>query len=615
MSVTNFLRMWELSVERFPRRIALMSASTGSRTTYAELQGEAAAVAGRLTSAGVAEGELVGLRTGDRRRFCVALLGCWLAGAVPVPLSASAPDDYVTGMTERLGVTIVVIDDDALEDGLGLTGAPSRTSRPTAPGAGLAYVMHTSGSTGRPKAVALSHRAVAAYCTAFTGATGLCREDRFLQVAPLTFDVVFEELLPIWGVGGMVVLAPGTPEDPRRLLAEIERRGVTVAELTTVYWRLLVRYLRSSAAPVPSCLRLLLVGGEQASEDLLEESLRLGLPLAHVYGVTEAGITSTVEFFDRSRPVEGVSVGPPLRNSTVHVVDEACRPVPPGEAGEVWIGGESLAEGYLGSPEETARCFVDVRGSGLPTGRFYRTGDAGKLSVSGKLEILGRLDDQVKVNGIRVDLAEVEVALGASPLVAASAAVVVGGPDGAHRLHGFVVPADGVDPDSLLAGMRRALGERIPRHLVPESIVAVGALPVTAHGKVDRQALTRGIGAENAERSAATGTTTERLVRTAWMSAIGRTPSDIDQNFIDAGGDSRALLALVIALEEAGAVVTPTDCLTHPTVRALAAFLDDGGSSAAEQGGSPASPPERERRQAFRESHLRRRRAANRGPS
>src|SRR5262249_29880807 len=149
---------------------------------------------------------------------------------------------------------------------------------------GLAYVMHTSGSTGEPKPVGLSHQALGAYCTAFAAAAELGKHDRFLQLAPVTFDVVFEELLPIWSVGGTAVLAPKTPDAPGRLLSDIDARGITVTELTTVYWGLLVRYLRTSSRIVPPCLRLLLAGGEPASVGLIEESLRLGLPLAHVYG-------------------------------------------------------------------------------------------------------------------------------------------------------------------------------------------------------------------------------------------------------------------------------------------------------------------------------------------
>ncbi|HEY5835777.1 amino acid adenylation domain-containing protein [Streptomyces sp.] len=607
--MVEFPDMWWRSVERFPDRPALVAVDA-VETSYAALDGEARAFAARLAEAGVTTGHLVGLRTGDRRRFCVALLGCWLTGAIPVPLSASAPDAYVADVAGHVGAGLLVEDDDTAGDGLRLRGAPARREP------GLAYVMHTSGSTGRPKPVALAHGPLAAYCDAFAEATRLGPDDRFLQLAPLTFDVVFEELLPIWAVGGAVVLAPETPEDPRGLLADIERRGVTVAELTTVYWRLLVRHVGATGAPLPARLRLLLVGGEQAGVDLVERSLALGLPIAHVYGVTEAGITSTIEFHDEPGPGADVSVGPPLSNSTIHVVDATGAPVPAGETGEVWIGGASLADGYLGDPAATAARFVAVTGGGLPAGRYYRTGDAGRLSATGRLEVLGRLDDEVKVNGIRVDLTEVEAALAASADVAAAAVVAVPGPDGTQRLHGFVVPAAATDPTP---GLRAALTAALPRHLVPESVAAVEALPVTAHGKLDRRALADRVGtpadsgpaaAHPAARRAGAGhtaaehTAAERLVLAAWTAVLGTPPAGLEQNFADAGGDSLALLALVTTLQESGVVVTSTDCLAHPTVRALAAFLDGGTHQTA---GHRADDERRQRR----EQHLRRRRAAN----
>jgi amino acid adenylation domain-containing protein len=612
----QFRDMWRRTVERFPARAAIEVATTGAQTSYAELHREAQSLARRLGDAGTTAGQLVGLRTADRRRFCVGLLGVWLADAVPIPLSATAPDTYVQRLIRRLGTAAVLIEDDSLPSGIG----PSLQPREPVPAidvsstTGLAYVMHTSGSTGQPKPVGLSHQALAAYCTAFTAATGLADDDRFLQLAPVTFDVVFEELLPIWSVGGTAVLAPGAPDDPGRLLADIEARRVTVAELTTVYWGLLVRYLRAFPRTVPTCLRLLLVGGERASIDLIEESLGLGLPLAHVYGVTEAGITSTIQFFEPGRPITAVSVGVPLSNSTVHVVDDAGSPVPTGASGEVWIGGDSLAEGYLGNPQETARRFVEVSGNAPSPGRYYRTGDAGRITLDGELEILGRLDAQVKVNGVRVDPTEVEAALGSSTLVVEAAVITVRGPDGAGRLHGFVVPAHGTDPLTVEQTLRRSLRALLPHHLVPERVIALDALPVTEHGKVDRRALARGHHHDIEPAEGRAWTPSQRLVATAWTTVLGLPPTGLDQNFGDAGGDSLALLTLVVNLGETGVTVTSADCLARPTVRMLAAFLDraatDNPASAAP---NSASPLEEQQRHEERRRHLQRRRATRRG--
>jgi amino acid adenylation domain-containing protein len=610
--VTDFRKAWCQTVRMFPDRAAIEVAATGAKTSYADLHRAAAALASRMREAEVTAGQLVGLRINDRARFCTGLLAAWLSDAVPVPLSATAPEGYIRALASRLGIAIV------LREGGGAEGVTvtSQSGRSTAAipktAAGLAYVMHTSGSTGKPKAVALSHAALAAYCRTFTAATGLTGEDRFLQLAPATFDVVFEELLPIWGVGGTAVLAPQTPGDPGWLLATIEECNITVAELTTVYWRLLVRHLRASPRAIPDCLRLLLAGGEQASASLIGQSLRLGLPLAHVYGVTEAGITSTIQFFDPGGPVTVASVGPSLANSTIHVVDHAGAAVSVGHIGEVWIGGDSLADGYLGDPGETARRFVDVaEGGSLPSGRYYRTGDAGRLSARCELEILGRLDDQVKINGKRVDLAEVEATIEMFPLVASAAVVAISGPSGSKRLKGYVVPADDVASASLEAPLRGFLRGRLPSHLVPEQVTVLTAFPVTEHGKVDKRALAGMQSDEQGFLDLAALTSSQRAAAQAWTEAIGHAPSSLDQRFMDAGGDSFAIMALVVNLQERGLAIAPADILSCPTLRALAAFIDQGA------GGNPlaAAVPsggEEQSRQALRRTHLARRRAGYR---
>ncbi|MFJ7279385.1 non-ribosomal peptide synthetase [Kitasatospora sp. NPDC098663] len=568
----TFPGMWWHSVAANPDGVAIDSPATGTHT-YAELHRQAESTAARLRAAGVAPDVLVGIRTADRHAFCRALLAVWLAGAVAVPLNADAPPVWVREVSERVGLAGALVDGET--PGTVLLQEPVVAGARTVPGA--AYVMHTSGSTGRPKPVALSHRALGAYCRAFNDAVGLSARDRFLQLAPPSFDVVFEELLPVWCAGGTAVLTSAQPDDPAQLLRELERRGVTVAELTTVYWQLLVQYLRVQPTPVPVSLRLLLMGGEQAPPALIEESLERGLPMAHVYGVTEAGITSTVRIFDLERPVPSDSVGAALGNSTVRVIGEDGVPLDAGEVGEVWIGGECLADGYLDAPAATAARFVEVPGAGsLPPGRYYRTGDLGLLDTTGELRVLGRTDAQVKVNGTRVDLTELERHLAASEVVAHAAAVAVPGTlGGATRLVAFVVPVAGTDPAELAARVRNWLAGRVPAHLVPHRVVTLDALPATAHGKVNRHRLPDLLPATGPDvPDTAWATATQRAVAEAWQGALGRPPAGPDERFAEAGGTSIDLLTWVVRLGERGIDVTAADCLDNPTVRALAAHVD-----------------------------------------
>ncbi len=568
---STFPAMWRRSVAANPGAVAIDSPATGTHT-YAELHRQAESTAARLRASGVAPGFLVGIKAADRHAFCRGLLAVWLAGAVAVPLSADAPSRWVREVSERAGVAGVLVDGEA--------PGTVRLQEPPVSGArslpGTAYVMHTSGSTGRPKPVVLSHRALGAYCRAFGDATGLSATDRFLQLAAPSFDVVFEELLPVWRAGGTAVLTGAQPDDPAQLLRELDRRGVTVAELTTVYWQLLVRHLRTAPLPLPASLRLLLMGGEQAPPALIEESLERGLPLAHVYGVTEAGITSTVRVFDPQHPVATDTVGTALGNSTVRVVDEDGVPLGAGAVGEVWIGGESLADGYLGDPTATAARFIETEGTGpLPPGRYYRTGDLGLLDTAGQLRVLGRMDAQVKVNGARVDLTELERHLVASEVVAEAAAVAVpGAVCGTTRLVAFVVPTVGAAPADLEARVRNWLAGRVPAHLVPNHVVALDALPATAHGKVDRHRLHESLPDPGPDVSDTVwATATQRAVAQAWQGALGRPPAGPDERFADAGGTSLDLLTWVVRLGELGIDVTAADCLDKPTVRALAAHI------------------------------------------
>src|SRR6266851_1480168 len=416
-----------------------------------------------------------------------------------------------------------------------------------------------------------------------TGAVTLTAADRFLQMAPLTFDVVLEELLPVWAAGGTAVLAAPGPADPARFLRQIAGSRVTVAEITTAYWSLLTRHLGRSAAAVPGCLRLLIAGGEPAPPGLLQRSLDLGLPIGHVYGVTEAAITSAIGIFHPGQPPAGTPVGAPLSNSAVHIIGPGGQPVPSGEQGEVWIGGQGLADGYAGDPELTARRFVTSSQPGLPPGRYYRTGDVGRWLEDGTLEILGRIDAQVKVKGIRVEPAEIEASLAQAPGVA-SGTVVAAGDDPEHRrLVAFIVPSAGQPATGIERAVRGFLQRQLPAHLVPASVIAVPAFPLTRHGKIDRQQL------RNLYQASARPCTlrpgpqrAEAVVTAIWSTVLGHHPASPDQNFFDAGGNSLALLQIVTGLQDSGHDVSVDDFLRWPTARGLAAALDRQAAPGAE---------------------------------
>jgi acyl carrier protein len=275
-------------------------------------------------------------------------------------------------------------------------------------------------------------------------------------------------------------------------------------------------------------------------------------------------------------PGEAATIGRPVGNTRCHVLDERGVPVPPGIPGELYLSGDGVADGYLGRPELTAERFVTAPGGG--TGRAYRTGDLVRHLPDGRLEYLERIDGQIKLNGYRIELGEVESALRRLPGVTAAVAVVREDRPGERRLTGYLAGRAGpLDT----AGLRAALGERLPAYMVPSALVALPQLPLTPNGKVDRKALPRPDVVRVAGGAAAVRTDLERRIAEVWCEALGLERVGAEDNFFDAGGDSLRLTSVVATLRERlGLQVTRLDMFGHPTVRAMAAHVADAGRPA-----------------------------------
>ncbi|MFJ9469363.1 non-ribosomal peptide synthetase [Streptomyces caniferus] len=553
------------------------------RLSYRQLADWAGTVARRLADTLEPE-ELVGICAPRAPGTIATLLGVVLAGGACLPLDPRAPDARLRALVEDSGtrtvfaagkdvprlrallpeqVEVRCVDESPPGDPSPFTPVPGRPDA-------LGYVIHTSGSTGLPKGVMVEQRSVLALVHGTTA--GLRRDDVFLQLAPLHVDPsVFE----IWGalLNGATLVLPEQPDPTVHDIGRaVTRHGVTVLRLAAPLFRLAVEHI----TPELRGLRLLISGGDRAHPRSVRQAVRAlpGCRIVNGYGPTETTVYACWHVMgedDESRP--DVPIGRPVAGASAYVLGPDRRPVAPGDEGELCIGGAGVARGYLGRPELTAERFLAE--PGRPDRRAYLTGDRVRLLPDGNLAFLGRLDDQLKIRGYRVEPGEVERALLGHPAVR-EAVVVAQGDAPLGRLVAFVCPAAGrsVSESELLAHA----GEVLPGHLVPAAATVLPAIPVTANGKADRPLLARR--AQSAQSTQATapddepGTGTVGTVTALWREVLGG-PVGADTDFLAAGGDSLAAMVFLARLERVtGVALSVAELLDAGTVRALAARVD-----------------------------------------
>ena len=572
-----------------PDRHAIETA--GRAVTYGDLLADVQRTAAGLAARGVAPGDLVGICLPRSPGYVTAVLGVLAAGAAYLPLDPDAPPARAAQLARDADVQLLIASAasataTALDD---LLAAPPAAPAVPRDGADLAYVIYTSGSTGTPHGVEIPHRALANYTAYARNAFGLTPADRALQFAALTFDTAVEEIFPTLAAGATLVLRDDSMlSSPATFMQRLAEARISILNLPTAYWHTLA----DAGVPLPGCVRLVLVGGERMRAEQLERWRREVSPAVRIlngYGPTEATVVATFAEVSGA-PGPHVFIGTPIWNVEAHVLDGCGEPVASGQAGELFIGGAGLARGYRNDPALTAERFV-ANPFAAPGALLYRTGDLVRRRVDGTLEFIGRIDGQVKIRGFRVEPAEIERALCAHRDVA-DAAVVAGDREGSTVLAAYLVPARGAQLED--AGIRAFLRERLPEYMVPADLWQLPALPRTAHGKVDREALAASPGAAlpRSGGHAAPRSNTERRLLRLWTGLLGRHDFGVHDSFFDVGGHSlRATQLAARALAEFGVELPLRSIFEHPTVAAQAALIK-ALTAASATGEAPAAPVE-----------------------
>ncbi|HSF39388.1 MAG TPA: non-ribosomal peptide synthase/polyketide synthase [Thermoanaerobaculia bacterium] len=563
--------LFEERVRLTPDAPALIHA--GRSRTYAELNTRANQLAHHLRASGVSPGSLVGIRLERSPELVEAVLGVLKAGAAYVPLDPGYPAERLAFMAEDAGLSLLLADD-WLADHRSEVSRQSEQDPPRSAGpADLAYVIYTSGSTGRPKGVMIPHRGLVNYLLwarqAYTAGEG--------SGAPvhsaIGFDLTVTSLLVPLAAGTAVTLLDERRSVEALVAALRDATGFSLVKLTPAHLDVLRRELRPEEHAGRS--RALVIGGEA----LRGESVapwREHAPdtrLINEYGPTEATVGCCVYEIAPGDPAAGpVPIGRPIANTRLYVVGPRLRPVPPGAPGELWIGGDGLARGYLGQPALTAERFVPdpfAAEMGREGERLYRTGDLVRLRPDGHLEFLGRIDGQLKIRGFRIEPGEIEAALAAHPQVR-EAVVVARENDGGKRLVAYVVPRSR-DAKPAASELRRHLESRLPDYMVPAAFVGLDSLPLTPNGKLDRRALPDpGFQGREEAPYAPPRTLTEELLAEIWGRVLGVDRVGIDDHYFSLGGDSIHSLQILSLAQKRGLALTLQDLFQRPTIRALA---------------------------------------------
>ena len=572
------------SVQAYPDKIAIRFHERA--LTYTEVSHTANRIANLLISKGIKKGDIIGVALDRSPELIISLLAILKSGAAYVPLDPEYPKDRIEFMLEDSGAKILITEakysghyagntneliiDQALEESASLSAEEPGIN---VTGADLAYCLYTSGSTGKPKGVQIAHHSLVNLMLSYQKVPGITSADKTLAIATISFDIAGIDIYLPLSSGAELVLADSlTAKDGRALLEIVRTQGITILQATPYTWRMMLEIGWEEHLPIR-----VFCGGEALAKDLAAKLIPRCDQLWNMYGPTETTIYSIIKHVTNP---DDITIGYPVDNTQVYIVDEQMKNVVNGDIGEIFIGGDGLSWGYLNRPDLTAERFIDNPFTDLPGDKIYKTGDLGQLRPDGEVVYLGRMDHQVKVRGYRIELGEIEFNLAKADDIKEAVVIAREDTPGYPRLVAYLLLNSGQTghPTSVqLDAWQNALLAVLPEYMVPDDFVLLDVIPSTPNGKIDRKALPKPDYSYivRSESFVAPRTSNEKLVADIWQEMMGLEKISMLDNFFQLGGRSLVAVKIMAKLEEKTGKRLPLATLfEHSTIEKLATRLE-----------------------------------------
>jgi amino acid adenylation domain-containing protein/thioester reductase-like protein len=576
-------QLFEMQVSNSPDKIAVIFAD--QKLTYEALNTQANQLAHSLQNLGIQPQTRVGIYVERSLEMLVGLLAILKAGGTYIPLDPLHPLERNNLVLEDAQLQVILTQKHliqslpthqaqviCLDKNQDLIAQHSTKNlnldiNPEQP----AYIIYTSGSTGKPKGVEVPHQAVVNFLKSMQQTPGLTPEDVLLAVTTITFDIsILELFLPLTVGAKIVITTREIAADGVKLSQELLTSGATVMQATPVTWQILKR----SGWQGQKSLKML-CGGEALPRKLADWLLKKGKSLWNLYGPTETTVWSTI--FEVQKGTEAVSIGRPINNTQIYLLDKQLQPVANGEIGELYIGGMGLANGYFNRPQLTAERFITNPFDNST--RLYKTGDLARYQPDGNLEYLGRIDHQVKIRGFRIELGEIEAILYQSSIIQEAVVIAQKDHQGDQRLVAYIIPiSNHKQHHKILPKLRNLLKQRLPHYMIPSHFVFLNAFPQTASGKIDRKALPLADFSKNLleDNHISPRTVVEKELAKIWLEILGLNEIGINHNFLDLGGNSLQATRIISRIQETYDLeIELRSLFENPTIAELAQQIEN----------------------------------------